>query len=347
MIKHRTIIKKKTFMPLVKKIIVFIQFSCILLGCAKWQTYAQIDDVNKTAFELNKRMGRGINIPSIQQMDTTHYKAIKEGGFTNVRIPIAPFDETITKTDFTLKPSFFDILDEAVNRALAYDLIPIIDFHQHHVIQNDPLGVAPVFYAIWQQLAEHYKDAPKEVLFEIANEPNVKPDLWNDFYKMAYRIIRKSNPDRTLLIGTIYGNQIKYLKDLELPEDDRNIIVTIHYYEPIDFTHQGAEWNPERKDISGIQWPTEDMPEQDIIDDFNTAQEWSKANKRPLHLGEFGVYNKTEMSARIKWTAFVALQAEKLGWSWSYWELNQGFGIYNLKTYEWKTGLYKALIPDK
>lgn len=306
---------------------------------------AQIDPINQTVFEVNKKMGRGINIPSIEHMNANHYKIIKESGFNNVRIPIAPFEETISDTDFTLKPSFFDMLDEAINNALANNLIPIIDFHQHHVIQNDPLGVAPAFYAIWQQIAEHYKDAPSEVLFEIANEPNVAPDLWNDFYKMAYRIIRKSNPNRTILIGTIYGNQIKYLKDLELPEADRNIIVTIHYYEPIDFTHQGAEWNPKRKDISGIEWPTESMPEQTVIDDLKIAQDWSIAHKRPLHLGEFGVYNKTEMSFRIKWTSYVARLADSLGWSWSYWELNQGFGIYNLKTNEWKEGLYRALIP--
>ena len=83
----------------------------------------------------------------------------------------------------------------------------------------------------------------------------------------------------------------------------------------------------------------------DIIDDFNTAQKWSKAHQRPLHLGEFGVYNKTEMTYRVVWTNFVARQAEKMGWSWSYWEFNQGFGIYNLETNVWKENLYHALIP--
>ena len=26
---------------------------------------------------------------------------------------------------------------------------------------------------------------------------------------------------------------------VDLPENDRNIIVTVHYYSPIEFTHQG------------------------------------------------------------------------------------------------------------
>lgn len=317
----------------------------ILMLLSATTVSSQISEANKAVFKLNERLNRGINLPSIKNMTASHYKIIKEAGFNNVRIPINPFRETLSETDFTLKPSFYEMLDEAVNRSLSNNLIPIIDFHEHHAMEKDPLGNAAMFYAIWKQIAEHYKEAPSDVLFEIANEPNMKPDLWNDLYKMAYRIIRKSNPNRTLLIGSIYGNQIKYLKDLELPEMDRNIIVTIHYYMPIEFTHQGSPWNEKRKNISGITWPTAEMPEQDIIDDFNIAQEWSEANQRPLHLGEFGVYNKTEMEYRINWTSFVARLADSLGWSWSYWEFNQGFGIYNLNTNEWKEGLFNALIP--
>ena len=50
-------------------------------------------------------------------------------------------------------------------------------------------------------------------------------EIWNDIQEQARKIIRESHPLRTLLIGTGYGNQIDFLKDLRLPEDDRNIIV--------------------------------------------------------------------------------------------------------------------------
>lgn len=338
--------KGETITSYVKKIGLRIFFIVVVFHIHP-HAVAQTKAIDKTAaaFELNERMGRGVNIPTIQNMDASHYKIIKDAGFDNVRIPIHPFKEVESEKDFTLKASFLKSLDEAVKNALSNKLIPIIDFHEHHAMQNGPLGTAPKFYAIWQQIAEHYKDSPDEVLFEIANEPNMKPDLWNDLYKMAYRIIRKSNPERILLVGPVYGNQIKYLKDLELPEEDRKIIVTIHYYEPLEFTHQGAEWNEKRKNITGIHWPTEALPAQDVIDDFRTAQEWSQINNRPLHLGEFGVYNKTEMEERARWTEFVAREAEKLGWSWSYWEFNQGFGIYNLNTHQWKEELYRAFIP--
>jgi endoglucanase len=309
--------------------------------------YGQSSDDIPDVFKVNERLGRGINVSGYGRLQADDYKAIKETGFSNVRIPIHPFNQTLGDENFTLKPVFLETLDTAIERALDNGLVAIIDLHEHHAMESDPLGEKPKFLAIWKQLAEHYKDAPKEVLFEIANEPNMKPEIWNKIHHEAHQIIRESNPDRTILIGSINGNQIMYLKDLELPEDDRNIIVTIHYYMPIQFTHQGAPWSTKNKDLSGIEWPGEYGGEKEIIRDFDIAQEWSKTHNRPLHLGEFGVYNKTDMESRVRWNDFVARQADERKWSWSYWELFEGFGIYSPGNKQWHPDLLNALIPEK
>ncbi|RZJ15473.1 MAG: glycoside hydrolase family 5 protein, partial [Acinetobacter sp.] len=243
-------------------------------------------------------LGKGVNIPSIQIMNAFHYKIIKAAGFDHVRIPIHPFSQTTGTAEFQLRESFLAMLDTAVNRSLANGLIPIIDFHEHNAMQKDPLGTKPMFLAIWDQIAIHYKDSPSSVLFEVANEPNMKAEIWNEILNDAHAIIRKSNPNRTLLIGTINGNQIKYLKDLKIPKNDKNVIVTIHYYMPIKFTHQGAQWSKNYKDISGLTWPTAESGEQEIIADFNVAAQWSKENGIALHLGEFGTYSKSAMDSR-------------------------------------------------
>ena len=44
------------------------------------------------------------------------------------------------------------------------------------------------------------------------------------------------------MIGPGQWNSISGLKSLQLPEDDQNLIITVHYYLPFEFTHQGAEW---------------------------------------------------------------------------------------------------------
>lgn len=315
-------------------------FSLSTISCQESGSSAETLNV----FEVNAKLGKGINIPSIQNMNNDHYKLIKDAGFDNVRIPIKPFNETIGDEDFTLKESFLESLDLAVQRSLDNDIMPIIDLHEHHAMQADPIGNLPMFLAIWEQLADHYKDYPAEVLFEIANEPNMQPSIWNQIHSNAYNIIRKTNPNRTLLIGTVYGNQIEFLKDLALPEEDRNIIVTIHYYEPIQFTHQCVSWSS-YSDICGRSWPAAGE-EEDVISDFNVAQEWGTENNRPLHLGEFGATYAVGAESRIRYTRFVTKQANERGWSWSYWELNQDFGIMSLGSGQWNQQYLDALIEE-
>lgn len=306
------------------------------------------------AFEQNRKLGRGVNIigydnalwqtPGEGRMKDKHFRLIKEAGFDNVRIVIMPFKFSMDEA-YTIDPKFFITLDWAIEQALANDLMAIVDMHEHHAMQQDPLGNKAMFLAMWKQIAEHYQDAPGEVLFEIANEPNMNPEIWNEIHKDAWTILRKSNPDRTILIGPIYGNQVYYLKDLVLPEGDRNLIITVHYYLPIQFTHQGAPWSAKNKDLSGITWTNQPEEEEAIIKDFDIARDWSKTHNRPIHLGEFGAYDKADMQYRVLWTDFVARQAEARGWSWSYWQFDSDFIVYDIDRDKWALPIRNALIP--
>lgn len=333
-----------------KKIIVH----CLFLLISTFSVSAQTKWGKGFAFKQNKKMGRGVNIIGYDplwkdstkaRMKDEHFELIKKAGFSNVRIVISPFKFSMNDSTYTINPNFFISLDWAVKTALKNKLIAIVDFHEHNAMQKDPIATKPKLLAMWKQIAEHCKHYPKEVLFEIANEPNMKPEVWNNIHSEAYKIIRQSNPKRTLIIGTINGNQIKNLKDLTLPEDDRNIIVAIHYYSPIQFTHQGAPWSVKNKDLSGIEWTQSDNEMQAVKLDFEIAQEWSKKYNRPLTLGEFGAYEKADMASRVKWTNYVARQAERNSWSWSYWQFDSDFILYDMKSQAWVEPIKNALIP--
>ena len=317
---------------------------------------AQHKNSNAFAVKQNKKLGRGVNIIGYDplwkdtakaRMKDKHFKLIKEAGFSNVRIVIAPFKFSLGDSAYTINPVFFERLDWAINNALKNKLMAIVDFHEHGAMGKDPQGKKPMFLAMWIQIAEHCKNYNNDVLFEIANEPNMKPAIWNELHSAAYKIIRASNPGRTLLIGSINGNQIKHLPDLLLPEDDRNIIVAIHYYSPIQFTHQGAPWSVKNKDLSGIEWKESEAEMLAVQQDFDIAQEWAKKYSRPLTLGEFGAYEKADMLSRIRWTNHIARQAEKRKWSWSYWQFDSDFIVYDMSKEEWKLDILNVLIPSK
>lgn len=306
------------------------------------------------AFKQNKRLGRGVNIigydpiwkdSSKAKMHDIHFKMIKEAGFSNVRIVISPFKFSLNDATFQLDPKFFKTLDWAIKTALKYKLMAIVDFHEHGAMGKDPIGNKPKLLSMWQQISEHCKDYSNNVLFEICNEPNMKPEIWNSIHTEALQIVRKSNPKRTIIIGTINGNQIKHLKDLSLPEEDRNLIVAIHYYSPIQFTHQGAPWSVKNKNLSGIEWNQSIAQEDSVNADFDIAEQWAAQHKRPLTLGEFGAYEKADMASRVRWTNYIARQAELRKWSWSYWQFDSDFILYNMVNAEWVEPIKQALIP--
>lgn len=326
-----------------------------ILICSLWVS-AQEKNNTSYAFEQNRRLGRGVNIigydpiwqdNSKARMKDKHFRMIKQAGFSNVRLVMSPFSFSMNDSAFTIKPDFFKTLDYIIKESLKNKLMVIVDFHEHNTIEKDPLGNKAKIIAMWKQIAAHCKGYSNDVLFEICNEPNMPPETWNEIHKAVYHVLRESNPDRTIIIGTINGNQIRYLKDLTLPEKDRNIIVAIHYYSPIQFTHQGAPWSKNNKDLSGIEWTRSKKEQEAVNSDFNIAQDWSKLYDRPLTLGEFGAYEKADMASRIRWTNYIARQAELRNWSWSYWQFDSDFILYDIEKDQWKTEILNALIESK
>jgi hypothetical protein len=76
--------------------------------------------------------------------------------------------------------------------------------------------------------------------------------LWNALLVKALAVVRQSNPTRPVIVGPTRWNSITMLPLLKLPADP-NLIVTVHFYDPFTFTHQGAGWvNPSPP--TGTRW---------------------------------------------------------------------------------------------
>jgi endoglucanase len=305
--------------------------------------------------EQVKRLGRGVNIIGYDpiwrhfeeaRFKERHFKLIREAGFQTVRINLHAFAHMDRSRDHRLDPAWLSTLDWAVRSALAADLMVVLDLHNYNDFAKDPVGLKPRFLAFWRQVAPRFKDAPDRVLFEVLNEPNGKltPALWNEYLHEALAIIRETNPARSLVVGPPLWNGIDHLDDLRLPDDDRNIVVTVHYYEPMTFTHQGAPWNTETAQLSGVKWGT-DAERRRVEEDFGRVQQWSKAHDRPILLGEFGAYDKADTESRVKYTAHVARTAESLGWAWTYWQFDSDFIVFDIDRDRWVEPILRALVP--
>lgn len=328
----------------------------ILAGALALITFFSLSPVAwADAFQQDQRLGRGVNIIGWDNLwqdrargnfKDEHFKLIHEAGFSHVRINLHPLRDGRPDAQGMLRPEFFKTLDWAIDQATANHLLAVLDYHDDLAISPNPAGKQQQFLASWAAIAEHCRARPPEVLFEILNEPapQFTHDSWNSYWHEALAIIRKSNPDRTVIIGPDPWNGFKQLESLHLPQDDRNIIVTFHYYEPFAFTHQGTPWTGQ-KDKVGVVWQGTESERQAIERDFDKVQAWATQENRPIYLGEFGSYEKGEMESRARWTACVARQAEKRGWSWAYWQFAGDFALFDMATQQWVQPIRAALLP--
>lgn len=307
------------------------------------------------AFEQNRKLGRGVNIIGYDpiwrsraegRFQARHFRLLKKAGFNSVRINLFPFPYMDATNGWTLRKSWFETLDWALKNAQKQGLQVILDMHEFENMGSDPAAGKEKFLAFWRQLSAHCQKAPASVYFEVLNEPGRKitPALWNEYLREALAIIREKNPSRTVIIGPAFWNSIGPLQELELPDNDRNLIVTVHFYSPMEFTHQGAPW-ANYKDKVGVQWLGTEKELAALSSDFDKAVTWAKEHNRPIFLGEFGAYDKGPTDSRVRWTAAVARAAEQRGWSWAYWQFDSDFILYDIGRDAWVEPILHALIP--
>ena len=319
-------------------------------------------DVNlNDPFAVNKLIGRGINIGNALDREVElddewsfivkdeHFQAIKDAGFDSVRLTVRWSTRTLAEPPYTIDPNFLKRVDQAVNSALSRNLAIVINYQNYFEFYRDVNGLKPKFLATWQQLAEHYKGYSNMLIFELLNEPqdNLGAPEWNALIKETLAIVRKTNPNRMVVIGPIDFNHIPGLRFLALPENDRNLILTIHYYDPYHFTHQGTSWTTDSNDWIGTKWMGSEDEKRRIKKDFGTLASWAKARNRPVYLGEFGSNEAADMDSRVRWTKCVADEAIAHGFSFTYWQFTHNFLVYDRHSKTWVKPLLETLIPPK
>lgn len=297
-------------------------------------------------------LGRGINILGYDGIweggrnapfRLDNLTAIRRAGFSHVRINFFGFkfmgegnllDETVLRR-----------LDSVIEEVLARKLIPILDEHDTHVCQRDVSECTEKLKAFWTQIAARYAGKYPKLVFEVLNEPGgqMASTAWNALLNECLGIIRATNPRRTVIAAVLNVDDMP-VDDLVLPSDDRNLIVTFHYYAPIRFTHQGAPWSPTFSRIGPLDWGTAE-DESKARADFEKIRSWSEREKRPIYVGEFGVYEAAPAEARTRYLSFVARSAERLGWAWAYWQFDHDFAAFDSAHQTWKPDILRALMP--
>ncbi|MDD5016011.1 MAG: cellulase family glycosylhydrolase, partial [Atribacterota bacterium] len=347
--------------------------------------FTRLYNVKKTRNELSG-INLGCSLKDLNDNDwglipeEYDFDAIREAGFYHVRVPVQFLPHLNTSGDtYQIDQNLLTRLDWTIENVLKRDMIAILDFHflitegiysfdsGEENIQNEQK-----FLAVWKMLAERYKDYPPELYFELANEPHkpIMPDAWNMYIQKALDQIRSSggnNERRMVIVGTnvLIGNLLRTwdnvngIHQLKLPtvEDDPNIMVTFHYYEPIPFTYQSETYTEDLKRYSkywlGNMWDNTDRQKAFIRKDFDTISKWAQENRRDVILGEFGVTINADIDSQANWTGLIREEAESRGMIWIFWQLfyNEGTGdtlggLYNKSIGYWRKEILDVLLPE-
>jgi endoglucanase len=314
-------------------------------------------DETRDAFHYNRLLGRGVNLGNALEapkegewgltLQAEYFDAIRKAGFHSVRVPIRWSAHAAKEAPYTVDPAFFQRIDWVIDQALSRGLTAVVNVHHYEEVYKEPDAHQPRLTAIWRQLARRYRDRSDRLYFELLNEPNgpLNDDRWNAMVPALLAAIRESNPRRIVIVGPGNWNNVTHLEKLRLPEADRMLIATFHYYHPFPFTHQGAEWVNGSEKWLGTTWTGTPEQAAAVRRELEGAAAWGKRQQRPLYLGEFGAYSKADLDSRVRWTAAVAREAERHGMSWAYWEFGAGFGAYDRERAAWRQPLLEALLP--
>jgi endoglucanase len=255
---------------------------------------------------------------------------VRDAGFDLVRLPV--------RWPAEVGGRFMARVEGAVDAALERDLAVVLDVHHFD-------GSAEDLLSLWARIAGHFAGADERLAFELLNEPHgaLSGERWNALLAQALAVVRETHPDRTVIAGPARRNTIAGLDALELP-DDEHLVVTIHYYLPFEFTHQGADWLEGAADWLGTTWG-EEAERARVRSDLAGAAEWARSRGHELFLGEFGVLDTADPRDRVEWTELVRGEAEGLGLAWAYWDFSTGFGAYDRDAGAWHAPLRDALLP--
>lgn len=294
-------------------------------------------------------MGNHLEAPSEgewggKKIEASDLNRIAKAGFQTIRLPVRWSTRAGATAPYAIEPAFMKRVKTIVADARKSGLNVILDSHHFEELHKDPspANIARLA-AMWKQIAAEFAAEPDANLwFEIENEPH---DKFNDSNLLKVLTpglseIRKTNPTRPVIIGGEFWSGINSLKSLKLP-DDPNIVPTFHYYDPFDFTHQGATWVDNPPKMGRAYGTTADQ--KLLNDDVQKIRDYVQRTGKTPFMGEFGANNPIPLNDRVKYQKSVRQAFDAVGIGMCAWGYTNTFPLWDQQTGKWVPGMLDAM----
>jgi endoglucanase len=296
-----------------------------------------------------------------QFMTAADFQKIGAMGFDHVRIPVDEvqlWDSTGHK-----EPQAFALLHKGIQWAMKSKLRAIVDLHiirSHYFNAGaNPLWTSQAeqdkLVTLWQQLSEELGKYPNAwVAYELLNEAvALDPEEWNNLVARMMTSLRSKEPERTVVIGSNMWQTPGTFPTLRIPENDKHIILSYHFYTPLALTHHEASWTPIAEYTGPVHYPgqivdtsayqslsdaavkymrevangncTMETLEKEITPAITTA----KAKNLPLYCGEFGVYPTIPDQPKLQWYKDLCDIMRRHNIAYCHWNYKSDFPVVN------------------
>lgn len=292
-------------------------------------------------------------------------KYIDSLGFDHIRLPVD--EEQMWDEEGHRNADAFALLKYCLDRSYKAGLRVIIDLHilrSHHFNEGTkPLWTVPAeqdkFIALWKDLSSFLKDYPAGmVAYEPLNEPVADdPEDWNRLLGRLIDSLRTWEPQRVLVLGSNMWQSASTFDSFRIPDNDSNLVLSFHFYEPFYLTHYKAPWTG-IKDFEGkINYPGQivldtkqtgnkgkkddhfmelsDNPDLTRVYNRDTLEymmrkpiAMAEKMKLPLYCGEFGIYMDYWHDSKLAWYRDMISIFEKHHIAYANWNYKSpAFGI--------------------
>ena len=203
-------------------------------------------------------------------------QTLRRSGFDFVRLAVDP--GPFLRFGGSRRDELDRLLEDRVNLILASGLSVVVDFHPSdmhpdYTAQALTAGLRSAVFQSYLRMLQRTATLLGQfrsgrVALELMNEPPVSPDRWQPELEAAYAAARVGSRDLLLILeGGDEASAPAFMKMAVAPfAGDPAVLYSFHYYEPYQFTHQGASWNPARY-LADVPYPAVARP----LDDSLTA----------------------------------------------------------------------------
>lgn len=358
-------------------------------GCSwDWDKYADHRSGNSSTCatgvpdERMARLSRGIDLygwlelengpaPFDEFISDTDLQRFAQAGVTFVRASFySPVLFDPANPD-TLTQANLQYFERAAARARAAGLgIVFVPYFETTFKQqlSDPATQAAALGSLlrmWTRFAEFLATTdPNWVFPELMGAPDFADShAWNTILLPLAAAVRGVLPSHTLIADGNSGslrvdwNSITALSELATIPGEKNVVYGFIFFDPVIFTHQGADWRPEWPELASarnLPYPSSpDLVETALSAITDTAAraevesygreswghellsigldkvaQWSASNCARVMCVEFGVYRQySPVDSAARWVGDTRSLLQERHIAWSYWSYKERFGI--------------------